>query len=98
MPCPLSPDEAKKVTPVTWKWESLLTSLEDSPPPQLMETWWTPVWEAAKSTAPKRLAKLFVAASTKRILAPGAMAWAHSTSRDISRAQPRLVLGGPWGV
>jgi hypothetical protein len=37
-PWPLSPEEAVKLTPVTLKCESELVSLEDSPPPQLMET------------------------------------------------------------
>ena len=32
-------------------------------------------------------------ASTRRIFAPGAMAWAHSTSSSISPAQPELAVG-----
>src|SRR5712692_6387946 len=98
IPLPPSPEDAVNVTPETLKWLSELDSVENSPPPQLMETWWTPIWLAAKSTAPNRLVKLLVADSTSKIFAPGAMAWTHSTSSEISSAQPLLVRGGPCGV
>ena len=41
---------------------------------------------------------LALEASTSRIVAPGAIAWAHSTSSDSSSAQPLSVFGCPCGV
>src|SRR6266542_3953305 len=91
---PLSPLAAKYTTPLVWvKWKSLEASLENSLPPQLMETCFAPVMLLATSTAANRLAKLLLAASTKTILALGAIAWAHSISRAASRAQPALAFG-----
>ena len=89
---PLSPEEAVKVTPLTEKWESLLVSLEDSPPPQLFETTLAPCCTAT-SIAAIRFAVLFEAASTRMILACGAIACAHSTSSEISSDQPAFVFG-----
>ncbi len=51
----------------------------------------------AQSTAPSRLARLLLAASTSTTVAAGASAWAHSMSSDSSSAQPLLVLGLPCG-
>ena len=42
----------------------------------------------------RRLSLVGEAASTRRMWARGAMAWAHSTSREISKAQPGSVGGG----
>src|SRR5438067_2121154 len=94
---PLSPDEATKVTPA-WpagvrNVPSELASEENSPPPQLMETATTPGCAAAKRTAVNRLPSELSAASTRRMLAIGAMACAHSTSRAISLAQPPSAVG-----
>src|SRR5438552_3502186 len=96
---PASPEEARKVTPV---WPDGVTnvlsneaSLENSPPPQLMDTATTPGWRAAVVTAANRLLNELLSASTRRMLAPGAMAWAHSTSRAISLIQP-LFGPGSW--
>src|SRR5712692_405791 len=93
---PVSPLAAKQTTPLVVKCESLLASVENSLPPQLIDTSPPPPLATrllATSTAAKRLAKLLLAASTKMILAPGAMAWAHSMSRAASWAQPQLVRG-----
>src|SRR5262245_18961801 len=85
---PLSPDEAMKVTPL-WpegvgQMQSRLRSLESSPSPKLMETATTPGCLRAQSAAFARSLMLFVLASTRRILAAGAIACAHCTSRSIS--------------
>src|SRR5438477_649245 len=66
-----------KVTPL-WplgvvKWLSLTVSVDDSLPPQLMDTATTPGWRAAKLTAVSRLFIELSLASTRRILAPGSM-------------------------
>src|SRR6266478_4794522 len=95
---PLSPEAATKVTPAwpagVWKvFASVPVSVLNSPPPQLMETTTTPGWLAAKRTAVKRLLVELVVASTRRILALGAIAWAHSTSSAISLAHPPLGDG-----
>ena len=58
-----------------------------------METTETPGRPAAVVTALKRSEKEFVFASTKRMFALGAVAWAHSTSSEASRAQPALFRG-----
>src|SRR6266571_6136697 len=47
----------------------------------------------ATSTAANRLAKLLLAASTRTILAFGAMACAHSMSSAASWAQPQFFRG-----
>ena len=38
-----------------------------------------------------------VSASTKTMLAPGAMAWAHSTSRAVSIEEPMAAVTGERG-
>src|SRR5216683_2637367 len=94
---PVSPLEAKYTTPLFWKWESLVASLENSLPPQLMDTSPRPplarTWLVATSTAANRFAKLLVAASTSTILAFGAIACAHSMSSADSCAHPQLPRG-----
>src|SRR6266478_4330667 len=89
---PVSPLEAKYTTPLFWKWESLVASLENSLPPQLMDTSPRPplarTWLVATSTAANRFAKLLVAASTSTIFA-----FAHSMSSAASCAQPQFVRG-----
>jgi len=50
-------------------------------PQNSMETVTTPRWFRAKSTAVAKSASEEEFASTRRIFARGAMAWAHSTSR-----------------
>src|SRR6266849_3370749 len=91
---PVSPLEAKYTTPGVWKkWKSFEVSLENSLPPQLIETCFAPARVVATSTAAKRFAKLLLAASTKTILALGAIAWAHSMSSAASCAQPQLARG-----
>ena len=42
----------------------------------------------AASTALRRSVRLLEAATERMIVAPGAMAWAHSTSKAVSMAQP----------
>src|SRR5262249_47453172 len=91
-PLPLSPADAVNVTLEAMKCESYDGSLENSLPPQLMDTTEAP-WYTEMSTAFNRSEKLLEAASTSRILAAGAIAWAHSTSNAISSAQPALVRG-----
>ena len=83
---PESPVAARKVTPGTWKVESRLNSSADSDPPQLMET--TEASLPAVATAEKRSGSKLVFASTRMMLAAGAMAWAHSMSIAISVLQP----------
>src|SRR6266852_9514464 len=91
---PVSPLEAKYTTPVVCrKWESLEASPENSLPPQLIDTCFAPARVLATSTAAKRFAKLLLVASTKTILALGAIAWAHSMSSAASCAQPQLLRG-----
>src|SRR5260370_15862381 len=91
---PVSPLEAKYTAPVVCKkWESLEASLENSLPPQLIETCFGPARVLATSTAAKRFAKLLLAASTKTIFALGAIACAHSISSAASCAQPQLARG-----
>src|SRR5438034_8866568 len=94
---PVSPLAAKYTTPRFWKCASKLVSLENSPPPQLIDTspFLPPVvtWLVATSTAWNRSAKLLLAASTSMIFAFGAMACAHSISSAASCAQPQLVRG-----
>src|SRR5215471_16815776 len=86
-----------KVTP--WLAEGLRKVLsklvwpENSFPPQLIDTATTPGVLAAVVTAVNRFTNEADDASTRRMLAPGATAWAHSTSRAISVAQPELADG-----
>src|SRR5215471_6696001 len=86
-----SPVEAKNTTPDLINVESKLVSPENSPPPQLLETSPPPAPAArlaATVSAASRLERLFDAASTRMILALGAIACAHSISRDASSSQP----------
>ena len=53
----------------------------------------TPAACRAKFTAAIRSVSVAEPASTSRMLACGAMAWAHSTSSAISPAQPASVAG-----
>src|SRR5439155_19604763 len=72
-------------------------SLENSLPPQLMET--SPKLPSevtsllATSTAWNRSEKELLFASTRMMSAPGAMACAHSISSEASCAQPQLARG-----
>src|SRR5207248_3195432 len=88
---PVSPVDATNATPA-WpvgvvKALSLLASLANSPLPQLIETATTFGWLAAYWTAVSKLEKVGLFPSTSKMLAPGATAWAHSTSRDVSSDQ-----------
>src|SRR5947209_6960232 len=101
---PKSPLEATKVTPawpagvVKALWRLDDVSEENSRAPQLMDTATTPGWLRASLTAPSKSLRLLERASTSRILAPGATAWAHSASRAVSPAQPGSLRGVPCGV
>src|SRR6266705_4254681 len=94
---PVSPLAAKYTTPSCWKWESLEASVENSLPPQLMET--SPrlalarTWLVATSTAENKSTKLLVAASTRTILEMWDMACAHSMSSVASCDQPQFTAG-----
>lgn len=93
VPLPLSPDDATNVTfDGAPKWLSKLVSELNSLPPKLIDTTDAPA-PTATSTAVIRSLKLFDAASTSTIFAFGAIACTHSTSSDISSAQPALGLG-----
>src|SRR5678816_156371 len=86
-----SPVDAKNTTPDLTNLLSKLASLENSPLPQLLETSPPPAAAtrlAATVSAASRLERLFDAASTRMILALGAMACAHSMSRDASSSHP----------
>src|SRR5215467_10295540 len=86
-----SPVEAKNTTPDLMNLESKVVSPENSPPPQLLATSPPPAAAtrlAATDSAASKLEKLFDAASTRMILALGAIACAHSMSRDASSSQP----------
>ncbi len=72
---------------------SKLVSPLNSPPPKLIETATTPGCRAAYWMATARSLNEELFASTRRIFAPGAIAWAHSTSREISLAQSALAAG-----
>src|SRR5207249_6718669 len=92
-----SPVEAKNTTPDLINLESKLVSPENSPLPQLLETSPPPAAAtrvAALVSAVSRLVRLFDAASTRMILALGAIACAHSMSRDSSSSHPPV---GSWG-
>src|SRR5277367_1042504 len=89
---PLSPEAARKVTPVETKWLSRLRSVESSADVQLIETTDAPL-RTAKSTPASKSLRLFEGASTRRILACGAMACAHSISSEISTAQFAFAAG-----
>src|SRR5947209_5879322 len=91
----VSPEEATKAT-LAWpagvvKAESYWASPANSLAPNDIDTTATPGWAAAYWVAARRSVRLLELASTRRRLASGAMAWAHSTSRAVSRAQ--LALG-----
>src|SRR5215467_12174102 len=86
-----SPVEAKNTTPDLMNVASKLVSLENSPLPQPLETSPPPAAAtrlAATFSAASRLERLFEAGSTRMILALGAIACAHSISRDASSSQP----------
>src|SRR5215469_1380380 len=88
-----SPVEAKNTTPDLINVESRPVSFANSPPPQLLETSAPPTAVkrlAATASAASRSEKLSDAASTRIILAPGAIACAHSISRDSSSSHPPL--------
>src|SRR5260370_12786772 len=93
----VSPLAAKYPTQSCWKWESSEASVENSPPPQLIETPPRPpvarTWLVATSTAANKSTKLLVAASTRTIFALGAMACAHSMSSAASCDQPQFTAG-----
>ncbi len=91
---------ARKVTPGTAKvgsyWASSAAETDwPSGNPQLIDTTETPGWAAAVATAAIRSESDWLLASTSTICAPGAMAWAHSTSSASSSSQ--LVAPGPLG-
>src|SRR6266852_6618021 len=73
--------------------ESLPASLENSLPPQLIDSSLAPGCWLPTSTALNKLVKLLVAASTKTIFALGAMACAHSISSAASCAHPQFLRG-----
>src|SRR5258707_541485 len=75
-----------------WKVESNEVSDANSPLPQLMETTETPCQFAAVVTAAVKSEKLELVASTSTILAPGARACAHSTSRASSTSQSSCLF------
>src|SRR3954471_21704516 len=80
-----SPVDAKNTTPDLINVESRLVSPANSPPPQLFDTSPPPAAAtrlAATVSAASRLERLFDAASTRMIFAVGAIACAHSISRD----------------
>ena len=89
---PSSPEAVTNVTPEcpadVVKRLSYDFSPRNSPPPQLSDTAETPGWLRAVFTAVVRSPRLSDFASTSSMLAPGAMACAHSTSSAISTDQP----------
>ena len=67
----------------------------NSMPPQLIETTDTPGREAAVRVAVNRSSGVSLLASTSTMLAPGATACAHSTSKDSSNSHsPVASCGG----
>ena len=82
----MSPAEATKVTPVVEKTEFEEVSLLASDQPKLIETTLAPL-VAAFLIAANKSELLWLAAWTTTILAPGAIAWAHSISRASSLSQ-----------
>ena len=91
---------ATKVTPGTLKTlsyvaSSLAKTAWPSANPQLIDTTDTPGWLAAVATLAIRSDSDWLLASTRMIWAPGAMAWAHSTSSASSTSQ--LSVPGPLG-
>src|SRR5262249_28504669 len=85
-------EAATKVTPAVVNVPSYCVSVMNSGTPQLIDT--TLAWPAATETAWSRavgtpaLLTASLAASTSTMLAYGATAWAHSTSRAVSSSQP----------
>ena len=73
---------------------SYAVSPENSPAPQLIETTETPGNWLAKLTALNRSFRSGWA-STRTMLAAGAIACAHSTSSAVSSAQPELFAAQP---
>ena len=74
---------------------SLAKTAWPSGKPQLIDTTDTPGWLAAVATLAIRSESDWLLASTRMIWAPGAMAWAHSTSSASSTSQ--LSVPGPFG-
>ena len=90
---PSSPEAAMNVTFGLAKYAAVSYAVSplNSLPPQLIET--TFACFAAVCTAVIRSLVLAELASTRTIFAPGAAAWAHSTSSAISSDQPASVWG-----
>ena len=88
----LSPLATKYTTLEPVKVESLLDSPKNSEAPQLIDTCPPPplavIRLPANDTAANMSLRLDELASTSRIFAPGAIAWAHWMSREISISQP----------
>lgn len=78
------------------KWPSSAFWPENSAEPQLIDTTETPGMALAVSTAVIMSVKFDDFASTTTILAPGATAWAHSTSSISSPAQPPSADAPAW--
>src|SRR4051812_46483218 len=91
---PRSPVENTQTAFVSLQYESLAVSPLISPVvPQLLLMTETPLCFAAYAIAVLRSVKLLDFASTSRMFAAGASAWAHSTSSDASNAQLASVAG-----
>src|SRR5262249_47776070 len=89
---PESPVLATKVTPgvvstLSYCASAWARTAEPSAKPQLIDTTDTPGKWAAAATPGIRSARDWLFAPPSTILAPGAMAWVHSTSRASSRSQ-----------
>ena len=106
---PWSPVEAKTVIPwpaIRWKSRCVLSSsfgsMHCSASPKLCETTSPRLWSETYFCALKMSSSLFDFATTRSIVAPGAIAWAHSTSSVVSPFQPKrfpgvVADGGPSG-
>src|SRR5690349_18505555 len=91
---PLSPAATKIDLPAAGrKYESYAVSPPNSLVPQLFEMYRAVDVTFAYCSAAIRLGNVALFASTNRILAPGASACAHCTSRSISIAQPASAAG-----
>ena len=95
---PSSPLEAKRVIPLrvaslnTWCcWRAIFGSTQPSASPKLCEMTSPTLLSTAHFVAARMSASSFDLARTSSILAPGAMACAHSTSREISADQPTML-------
>ena len=108
VPCaaPSSPEEATKVMCLSVAFTNSLCcaarrfeSTQLSFSPKLCEMMSPRLWSTAYCVALKMSASSLVLASTRVMFAPGAMAWAHSTSNEISAAHPVMLLSpGTNGV